>query len=323
MRLSHVSIARQLVPSYEVVQAQLNDAVAGGNLRLVSKVLETCDGFPDMDIAAKADQFVMLKMLDSMEKAGSCVCQSTNKMAVYAATNCNLAMLEWLLLTRLEVNGEGVLEAAAGVGCIVLIIWILDQADKFRIVNLWYEEFHSHEGVSISAMCKALQCGHVDIAAVIVEYFGLHYEACKEVVRHASTLPAIQQFLFAFYDKRHGRLEDQRLSISEFWVERIEDALRCGDAETLQTVLDIMQKITGAGFPELKPYTRSLPKNFIVPSPWRPISNSAAWYGDVRVLQLLSARMANHQKKMDFSSEAIAVPAVKGNFEVVRTFSEH
>ena len=208
-------------------------------------------------------------------------------------------------------------------GCILLVIWVLDQAAKFRIVNLWYEEFHSHEGVSISAMCKALQCGHVDIAAVIVEYFSLHYEACKEVVWHASTLPAIQQFLFAFYDKRHGRLEDQRQSISEFWVERIEDALRCGVAETFQTVLDIMQKITGAGFPELTPQTHSLPTNFKARSPWEPLSNSAAWYGDVRVLQLLSARMADHQKKINFGSKAIAVPAVKGNFEVVRTFSEH
>ena len=304
MRLSHVSIARQLVPSYEVVQAQLNDAVAGGNLRLVSKVLETCDGFPDMDIAAKADQFVMLKMLDSMEKAGSCICLSTNKMAVYAATNCNLAMLDWLLLNRLEANGEGVLEAAAGVGCIVLIIWILDQADNFRIVNLHYDE-------AIKAMCKALQCGHVDIAAVIVEYFSLQHEACTEVIRHASMLSGIQQFLFSYHDKRHGRLPSQWVKDIEFWLERMGNALMRGDAETLQTVLDIMENITGIGFPESPGYARS----------WKPLSDRAAYYGDVSVLQLLSDRMADHQKKIDFTNDAIAVPAAEGNFKVVSTWS--
>ena len=306
MRLNHVRIARELVPSYEEVQAQLNAAVASGNVRLVSRMLETCDGFPDMDIAAKADQFEMLKMLDSMEKAGSCICLSTNRMAVHAAANCNLAMLEWLLLTRLEVNGEGVLEAAAGVGCILLIIWILDHADKFRIVNVWYEG-------PIKAMCKALECGRVDIAAVFVEYFSLQYEACREVIQHASTLPGIQQFLFACYDKRNGRVPSQWLEDIEFWLERIEEALLYGDAGTLQIVLDIMQKITGTGFPTSPGYAPS----------WKPLCDRAAWYGDVSVLQLLSARMSDHQKEIDFSDKAIAAPAVKGNLEVVSGFCEH
>ena len=240
VRLSHVSIAKQLVPSYEDVQAQLNAAVATGNIWLVSKMLQTCDGFPDMDIAAKADQFVMLKMLDSMEKAGSCVCQSTNKMAVYAATNCNLAMLDWLLLNRLEVDGKGVLEAAAEVGCILLVIWILDQAAKFRIVTCTMGKLSKPCARlwSVDMWHCSCHCGVFQLATWSL-YWG------HSARQHAAWNPAVPVFLL-WQEAR--QTPSQWVKDIEFWLERIDNALMRGDAETRQTVLDIMEKLTGTGF---------------------------------------------------------------------------
>ena len=125
-RLGHVRIAKELLPSNDTGQAQLNSAVASGEIVLVSQMLQTFSGYPDMDIAAKADQFEMLRFLDGLDKGGS-ICLATPQMAVHAATNCNQEMLEWLVQNRLDVDGGGILVAAAAVGNMSMIQWLLQQ----------------------------------------------------------------------------------------------------------------------------------------------------------------------------------------------------
>ena len=85
------------MPSYPNAQAHLDISVASGDIQLVSRILKNFDASPNMDIAAKADQMEMLKFLHHSDKAGSCICHATREMAVHAATNSNLAMLNWLI----------------------------------------------------------------------------------------------------------------------------------------------------------------------------------------------------------------------------------
>ena len=160
LRLNHISIAKELLPSIKETQEHLDTATADGNISLVSRMLKTVSGFPDMDIAAQANQFEMLQFLDGLDKAGSTVCTASPKMAIYATANCNQAMLEWLLENRLEIDGKGMLEAAAGTGNLHLIHWILEQVDQCRITYIDRRQ-------SRSALQRALQHGHVRIAFLL------------------------------------------------------------------------------------------------------------------------------------------------------------
>ena len=293
LRLNHISFAEQLMPSNEKAQAQLNSSVASGDIQLVSRILKNFDVFPNMDIAAKADQMEMLKVLDGMDKAGSCICRATKDMAVHAATNCNLAMLDWLICNRLEVDGSGVLAAAAEVGSIFMINWVVEQAEYLQALQS-VDVFN--QGPS-EALYKALQAGHVDIAIFLVDHFRLHATACLHAINHASTRSAVQQFLLLYSGDE---------SCTEWCVWTVE-AVKRGNVEILSAVLDAMQRVRGTRIPV---YTAS-----------QPLMDTAAKYGTVSMLQFLFAQMPDHLKRV--SDEAMVAAAAKGDLDMVRILQAH
>ena len=299
LRLNHVSIAKQLIPYDEEALTQLTTTVASGDTRLVSRIVKIFDGFLKMDIAAKADRFQMLKVLDGLDKAGSCIFFATRQMAVYAAANSNLAMLDWLFNNRLEVDGRGVLKAAAELGSIVLIIWVMEQAENFRIIDL-------HDTEAEDALCKALQAGHVDIAIFLIDYFGLQDIACSCAINHASTLTAVQQFLYAYYAH-----ED-----SMDWWDPITEAINHGNAEVLSTVLNVMQRIKGTSIP-----------NHVSPASMTgdlsQYIDMAAKRGTVRMLQDLSNQMQDQLDDLCVSDNTMLAAAAKGDLNMVSVLEAH
>ena len=191
LELDHVSIAKELLPAEKEAQALLQRAVANGNIRLVSRMLQTFLGFPDMDAAAQADQFAMLRFLDSLDKSGTCICRATRKMGVYAAENCNQPMLQWLINNRLEVDGTGVFEAVVGTGSMALIHWVLEQAQQGSIARI-----NGTEG--IPALFKALRIGRMDIAVFLIDLFSLRPNVCLNAC-HVASLADLKQILHAYY----------------------------------------------------------------------------------------------------------------------------
>ena len=191
LQLDHVSIAKELLPPEVEAQALLQSAVASGNIRLVSRMLQTFSGFPNMDIAAEADQFEMLKFLDGIDKSGTCICRATRRMAVHAATNCNQPMLEWLINNRLEAFGEGVFEAAAGTGSMPMLHWVLEQAKQGTMARI--DSCRSHHALS-----KALQFGRMEMATYLIEHFSLHTNACVTAC-HVASLADLKQIWHAYY----------------------------------------------------------------------------------------------------------------------------
>ena len=125
-----------------------------------------------------------------MTKLALPICLATKRMGFYAAANCNQAMLEWLLKNRLEVDGSGMLEGAAGTGSMALIHWVLEQADQCRISYMDHRQCRS-------SIHKALETGHVDIAGFLTERFNHQSVVCHEACEVAS-LAVIQQILPAY-----------------------------------------------------------------------------------------------------------------------------
>ena len=289
LRLDHIKLAEDLIPEFEEAQAQLDAIVAGGDIRLVSRIIQTFSLFPDMDIAAKADQFEMLKFLDGLDKAGSCICQATSQMAVHAATNCNLAMLGWLVSNRLEVDGTEILTAAAATGNMFIVSWIFEQEEKTRIAKLVWE--------GQKALCKSLQAGHVDLAIFLVEHFSLQKTVCDSAFKSGS-LTAVQQLLPVYYEQSSWvrcRLIDAALYAS------------C-DAEILSAVMEFMQRVRNENFKDHN---------------WAHTICMAAKNDNPSVIQVLGAQMPDQVRTRSITGPAIEIAAARGDSETVRILMLH
>ena len=283
LRLNHIGIGKELVPSEAEAQAMLDSAVAFGDVRLVRRMLQTFDGFPNMDTAAKADQFEMLKFLDEMDKAGSCICRATRHMAGYAAANCNLAMLEWLITNRLEVDGRAILPAAAGVGNTFVIYWIFQQAERY--CRVYINGFQARQ-----ALCNALQAGHLDIAFLLIDHYNLHDVACKDAIKYAC-LPVVRRIISGYLGDPNGTE----------WHFFTVYCLHRGEPEILSTVLETMQTVKGR-FPEIPP---------------GPLFDMAAKYSTVDLMQILLPHLPDEARKMHVTDEAMMTAAGNGDSDMV------
>ena len=278
LRLDHLSIGKELVPPEEEAQSLLDSAVACGDTLLVSRMLQTFDGFPSMDTAAKADQFEMLKFLDRLDKAGSCICLATSNMSGYAAANSNLVMLEWLITNRLEVNGLEMLSAAAGVGNIFVIHWILQQAEQLN--RIFIDLCQARE-----ALRNALRAGHLDIALFLIDHFSLHDVACEFAITYAC-LPVAQKIITA-YSKDPDQMDWHYMTLK---------ALMRSDDEILCMVLQIMRKVKGK-FPERPPC---------------PLLEVAAKYGTVSLMQILVAQLSDKIWNSRVTDKAVTTAIGRG-----------
>ena len=285
-RLNHISIAKELLPSTKETPEHLDVATANGNISLVSRMLKTISGFPDLDIAAEADQFEMLKFLDGLDKAGSSTCIASPKMAIHAAANCNQAMLEWLMTSRLEIDGKGLLEAAAGTGSMPLVHWVLDQVDHCRITYINHDQ-------SWIATRRALQDGHVGIANVLIDRFSHHSGACNAACEVAS-LGVIQQILPAYCKYLTSNNLAQLLRL----------ALERGDEHIFSCVLEFL------------PVLQS--RRFLV-HPRHPLLDIAAEYGTLSMCDLLYARLPDDLQNSSVTDQAMAAAAGRNNSELVDT----
>ena len=283
LRLNHVRIAAELVPCDEAAQVDLDQAVASGDIQLVSRMLQIFSGFPNLDIAAEADQFEMLKFLDSMDRAGTCVCVATGRMAVYAAINSNLAMLDWLINTRLEVDGKGVLAAAVELGNIHIISWIFEQDRLFSIAYI---------GTSQSEDCldKALQTGRVDIAKFLIDHFSMQSVACEHAASHSS-LAVLQQMLPIC-----AKWMDDNC-----WFSTIVEALKRGSTEILASILGFIQEKKSSRCPK------------------RPLLSMAAKHSSTKLLEILATAFPEDLEKSDLVSSAMAAAICKGDSEMVKS----
>ena len=284
LSLNHISIARELLPTDEEAQKLLNNAVAKGDMRLVSRMLQTFVGFLDMDIAAKADQFWMLKVFDKYDKSGTQICKGTGMMAVHAAENSNQEMLQWLIKNRMEVDGKGIFKAAARTGSMHLIHWILKQADKFNIACIDSSQTHD-------ALCMAFKAGHADVACFLIEQFSLHSQACYSACECAS-LTLIQQILPGCSES----LDDDN------WYGIIAVLLRRNDMRIFSAVLEFMHSIGASCF--LAPSLHSL-------------LEVAAAHSDLRMVILLYANTPDDMKESSITDEALDAAAGRGILELV------
>ena len=281
--LNHIQIAKELVPCYKKAQDYLDRAVASGNIQLVSRILQTCSAVPNLDLAAKADQFEMLKFLDSMDRTGTCICLATGKMAIYAALSSNLSMLGWLIKKRLEVDGDGVLAAAAGLGNIQFINWILKQDKLFNIANL--------SSQARDALSRALQAGHLDIAIFLIEHFSLQKEACVYAASDGC-LTALKQIWLMY----SGRMDEKS------WSASITQGLKRGDTAVFQFVLDGVHNVSGTLCSE------------------SPLLEYAAKYGSVSVMADLASAMPMELKKLSVTKAAMRAAISRGDSEMVMNF---
>ena len=287
LRLNHISIAKELLPSTKETQEHLNVATANGNISLVSRMLKTISGFPDLDIAAEADQLEMLTYLDGLDKAGSSICMASPKMAIYAAANCNQGMLEWLMTNRLEIDGKGILEAAAGTGSMPLVHWVLEQVDQCRMT---YIDQHQ----SRIATRRALQDGHVGIANVLIDRFSHHSGACNAACEVAN-LVVIQQILPAYCKYLTSNNLAQVLRL----------ALERGDEHIFSYVLEFLSVLQS--------------RRFLV-NPRHPLLDIAAEYGTLSMCELLHARLPDDLKNSSVTDQAMAAAAAgRNNSELVDT----
>ena len=289
LRLNHVQFAEELFPEFEEAQAQLNVVVADGDISIVSRIIQTFDLFPDMDIAAKADQFEMLNFLDGVDKAGSCICQATRQMAVHAATNSNLAMLDWLVSNRLEVDGTEVLTAAAATGNMFIISWRFRQDEKIRIAELSWE--------ATKALCKALQAGRVDLATFLVEHFSLQETVCDSAFKSGS-LTAVQQLLPAYYE--HSSWVRCRLIDAALYVS-------C-DAQILSAIMEFMQRVRSENYQD---------------HGWDHTFCVAAKNGNASVIRVLGDQMPDQLRTRSITALAIELAAARGDSETVRILMLH
>ena len=280
LRLNHVRIAKELIPCQKDAQDHLDKAVASGNIKLVGRALQSFSGFPNLDIAAKADQFEMLKFLDGLDRAGTCICVATEKMAVYAALNSNLAMLGWLIEMRLEVNGDGVLAAAAGLGNIHLINWILEQDKTFSVANISLQ--------AGDALSSALRAGHLKLALFLIERFSLQAMACVQASSDAC-LTVLQQLLLVYSDRMD----------SNCWSAAIAQALTRDDVDILSLILDRMRKVRGSLCSE----------SYLV--------EMAARSSSVRLMAVLVAAMPNELEKTNVTKAAMQGAINRGHLEMV------
>ena len=281
LRLNHVRIAAELVPCDEEAQVHLDQAIASGDIQLVSRMLQIFAGFPNLDIAAEADQFEMLKFLDRIDRAGTCVCVATGRMDVHAAMNSNLAMLDWLINMRLEVDGRGVLAAAIELGNIHIINWILEQD---RLCSIAYIGMAQTK----HSLDKALQAGRVDIAKFLIDHFCLQSIACEHAASHSS-LAILQQMLpiYAEWMDDYG------------WFSTIVEALRRGSNDILASILGYIQENKCPRCPE------------------RPLLWTAAKYGSTSLLQLLATAFPEDMKKKALIQPAMVAAVRKGDLEMV------
>ena len=284
LRLNHISIGKELLPPEGEAQAMLDSAVACGDVCLVRRMLQTFDGVPDMDTAAKADHFKMLNFLDGLDKAGFCICRATRKMAGYAAANCNLVMLEWLITNRLEVDGGEMLPAAAGAGNVFVIYWIFQQAEQYH--RVYINDFDARQ-----ALCNALQAGHLEIALLLIDRFSfLQSVACKDAIKHAC-LSDVQRVMSGYLGDPDGKE----------WYFFTVYCFHRGEPEILSTVLDIMQTVEGR-FPEQPP---------------GPLFDIAAEYSTVDLMQTLLSHLPDEVKKMHVTDEAMVTAAERGDSDMV------
>ena len=285
LRLDLVRIAKELLPCDETAQRQLDSAVASGETVLVSRMLQIFSGFPDMDIAAEADQFEMLELLAGLDKAGTCICRATEQMAMHAATNNNHQMLEWLIENRLEVDGKDILVAAAEVGNLAMIHWVLEQWEHCRIAGSLQHE---------KALSEALQGEHMEVIDFLIEHFGLQAKVCSKAVCFACK-PLLRQLLQAY--SQH--IENDK------WANLIVYSLQHDDPEVLCIVLEFESKIRGSCFSG----------EFICS--FRPLLDIAARHGNVSLIQPLYARMPDNLKKIAVTDNTLAAVACQGDTEMV------
>ena len=281
--LKHIDIAKKFVPCHKDVQDHLDKAVAKGNIQLVSSILQTCSGFPNLDLAAEADQFEMLKFLDGMDRAGKYICMATGKIAVYAVLNSNLAMLGWLFKRGLAVDGDGVLAAAAGLGDIHFINWILEQDKLFNIANL--------SSQARDALSRALQAGHMDIAIFLIEHFSLQKEACVYAASDGC-LTSLQQLCLMYSD----RMDESS------WSASITQALQRDDIAILHSVLDGMHDVRGTLCSK------------------SPLLEYAAKYSSVSGMAVLASAMPMELRKLNVTKAAMRAAISRGDSEKVIAF---
>ena len=231
-----------------------------------------------MDTAAKVDQFEILKFLNGLDKAGSCICLTTSKMSGYAAANSNLVMLEWLITDRLEVDGLEMLSAAAGVGNIFVIHWILQQAEQFNRVFIDFCQARE-------PLCNALQAGHLDIAFFLIDHFSLHDVACVFAISYAC-LPVALKIMTAYVEDP-GHIDWHYLTVK---------ALMRSDDEILCMVLQIMRKVKGK-FPERPPC---------------PLLDLAAMYGTVSLMQILVSQLPDKIWNSHVTDKAVTTAIGRG-----------
>ena len=272
VRLNHTSIAKELLPSTKETQKHLHVAIANGNIRLVRGTLNTISGFPDLDIAAETDQFEMLQFLDGLDRAGSAICLATEKMGFYAAANNNQEMLEWLLENRLEVDGKGMLEGAAGTGNMALIHWVLEQADRCSISYIDPNQRRD-------SIHKALAAGYGDIAAFLADRFNYQSVLCTAACKVAS-LAVIQQILPAHSKHLTSKDLAQILAV----------ALRRSDIHIFSAVLTFLSGTQSWHFP-VQPRHRLL--------------DTAAGHGSLSIIELLYAHLPDDLKDSYVTDQAM------------------
>ena len=77
VRLGHMRLARELMPES---QKAMDLAVDDGDIDLLSRLIKCNLGIPDMDRAAKAGQFKMLRHLDWLNMSDRCICTGSKQM---------------------------------------------------------------------------------------------------------------------------------------------------------------------------------------------------------------------------------------------------